>query len=303
MKRFILVISLLFAVSYGLLLVNDYINLKLVFSSTHSPLYKMYRLFKAPLPGEIPIIGSSRAETAVAPSELSPRAFNYGLSGSQQWETLFHLKAICQRKESSLVIVNLDPWGIQGKSEFRGHYALAYGAPTMAGYEEMINVAFLDRLPGTRFYGRFRPNFTEYLNSALATMKVIDNGACLMKTSRNNEEWKYIIGNIREGHFSVNDETWREYQKVIRQHPDVAIVFLVSPVSPPWWEKFADADKFHRFLQEIAKFNNVKVIDMCSTNIDNYDMSYFVDLTHLNERGARKFTRELRQKLLDLGLL
>ena len=303
MKRFILITSSLFAVLYGLLLVNDYINLKLVFSSTNTSLYKMYRLFKEPLPNEIPIIGSSRAEAGFVPSVLSPRAFNYGLADSGQWETLFHLKAICARNDASLVIVNLDPWGIQGKGGFMGRYALAYGAHSMVGYEDQTKVAFLDRMPGTRFYGRFRSNIGECLNSVLAATKKIDNGAILQRLSRNEEEWKYIIGKCGRSNFSVNEETWREYQMVLRQHPNVTVVFVVSPVAPPWWDRFGGAEKMREFLKEASKLDNVKVVDMCSMNIDKYDLSYFMDLTHLNETGARKFTRELKQRLVEMGLL
>ena len=303
MKRFILITSFLFAVLYGLLLVNDYINLKLVFSSTNTSLYKMYCLFKEPLPNEIPIIGSSRAEAGFVPSVLSPRAFNYGLSGSGQWETLFHLKAICARNDASLVIVNLDPWGIQGKGGFTGRYALAYGAPSMVGYEDQTKVAFLDRMPGTRFYGRFRSNIGECLNSVLAATKKIDNGAILQRLSRNEEEWKYIIGKCESSNFTVNEETWREYQMVLRRHPNVTVVFVISPVAPPWWNRFGGAEKMREFLKEASKLDNVKVIDMCSTNIDKYDLSYFMDLTHLNETGARKFTGELKQRLEAMGLL
>lgn len=303
MKRFILITSFLFAVLCGLLLVNDYINLKLVFSSTNTSLYKMYRLFKAPLPNEIPIIGSSRAEAGFVPSELSPRAFNYGLSGSGQWETLFHLKAICARNDASLVIVNFDPWGIQGKGGFMGRYALAYGAPLMLGYEDQTKVALLDRMPGTRFYGRLRSNLGECLNSVLAVTKKIDNGAILQRLSRNEEEWKYIVGKCESRNFSVDEETWREYQMVLRRHPDVNVVFVVSPVAPPWWDRFGGAEKMREFLKEASRIENVKVIDMCTTNIVRYDLSYFMDLTHLNEAGARKFTRELKQRLVEMGLL
>ena len=184
-----------------------------------------------------------------------------------------------------------------------GRYALAYGAPSMVGYEDQTKVAFLDRMPGTRFYGRFRSNIGECLNSVLAATKKIDNGAILQRLSRNEEEWEYIIGKCESRNFTVNEETWREYQLVLRRHPNVTVVFVVSPVAPPWWNRFGGAEKMREFLKEASKLDNVKVIDMCSTNIDKYDLSYFMDLTHLNETGARKFTGELKQRLEVMGLL
>ena len=263
----------------------------------------MHRLFKEQNKEEIPILGSSRTEAGFVPSELSPFAFNYGLSGSGQWETLLHFKAVCSRKDAKLVIVNLDPWGMQGKGKLMGNYSLAYGSPILKEYETQTRVELLNRLPGMRFYGKFRNNIGDYLNSILAATKKIDNGAILQRLSRNQTEWEYIIGKCQPPRFNVNDLTWQEYKKILTANPKVKVVFVVSPVAPPWWERFEDKAELQSFLANLAQMPNVMVLDMCSTNIDRYDLSYFMDLTHLNENGARRFTKELKSALKTHGLM
>lgn len=303
MKRFLLTVVGLFAAVYVLLLVNDRVNLHLIFSSTNTRLYKMYRLFEVAPTDEIPIFGSSRAEAGFAPSELSPRAFNYGISGSGQGESLLHVKAACSRTDADLIVINLDPWGIGGLGNFQGNYSLAYGSPLLKGYEKYTHIELVDRLPGTRFYGRFRPNLGECLNSVLAATKRIDKGAILQRLSRNDEEWAYIIGRCAPAKFTCVESVWKDYQEVFASHPNTKFVFVVSPISKPWWERFEGKESLAAFLEEASKIPNLDVIDMCSTNIELYDLSYYMDLTHLNEKGARRFTKELRDELVNRGLM
>lgn len=303
MKRFVCVAASVAAGVYALLLVNEWVNLRLIFSSTNTTAYKMYRLFNEECRGEVPILGSSRAEAGFAPSELSSSAFNYGLSGSGQWETLLHLKAVCSRKDARLVIINLDPWGIGGKGRFQGDYSFAYGSSVLKGYEDQIKVAFADRCPGIRLYGKLRNNLSSCLNSLTAATKKIDKGAILQRLSRNPSEWEYIIAKCPAQKFNLNRQTWDEYKCVLAANPNVKVVFVVSPVSPPWWDRFTGKEELMVFLAEISKISNVTVLDMCSSNITEYDLSWFMDLTHLSEKGARRFSQELKNALVGKGLL
>lgn len=303
MKKFLLISAVLFGAVFALLLVNEKINLWLIFSSTNTRIYKMHRLFNKFPMCEIPILGSSRAEAGFVPSELSPSAFNYGLSGSSQGETLLHVRAVCQRNDARLVIVNLDPWGIGGLGNFQGDYSLVSDSTLLSEYQDYTKIHISDRIPGTRFYGCLRPNLAEYLNSVMAATKSIDQGAILQRLSRNEEEWAYIIARCSPQPFVCVDKVWSQYLQVFAEHPQIQFIFVVSPVSKPWWERFEGKDQLAAFLTEAETIPNLTVIDLCTPNIDRYDLSFYMDLTHLNETGARKFTRELREELVRRGLL
>ena len=129
-----------------LLLANERLNRYLIFSSSNSNPYKMYRLFVDAPGDEIPILGSSRAEAGFAPKELSEKSFNYGLSGSSMRETAFHLKAVTARPSNGLVIVNLDPWGL-GNGDFLGRYRFAADVE-LVKEEPKVKLSLIDRIPG-----------------------------------------------------------------------------------------------------------------------------------------------------------
>ena len=126
----------------------------------------MYRLFTCSENGEIPILGSSRAEAGFAPMEIANNAFNYGLSGSSARETAFHLKAVLSRPGHGLVIVNLDPWGL-GNGSFLGDYRFV-ADNTLVKSEPKICIPLADRLPGIRFQGKTRGNLAQCMNNRLA---------------------------------------------------------------------------------------------------------------------------------------
>lgn len=300
MKRFLLYVAGLLTVTAVLLMVSEAINRHLIFSSSNANPYKMYRLFVEQPKGEIAILGSSRAEAGFAPKELSEKAFNYGLSGSSMRETVFHLTAIMERKERSLVVVNLDPWGL-GNGNFQGHYRFAAQAPLVKA-EKKVRLSYLDRIPGVRFHGEMRGNIAQCMNNRIAATKTMENGAILQRLSRNQGEWDYIISKSKTAGFTRNQETESMLRSVLEKNHQHEIVFVVSPVAEPWWDRFEGKEELLKLEQWLSQFAHVHVIDHMTLGA-HYDLSEFMDLTHLNEHGARRFTNELRIKLADMKLL
>jgi len=300
MKRFLLYVTGLCVATIILLLANEFLNRYLIFSSSNANPYKMYRLFIEQPKNEIAILGSSRAEAGFAPKELSDAAFNYGLSGSAMRETAFHLQAIVERDENSLVIVNLDPWGL-GNGKFQGRYRFATASPLVKA-EPKVGLTFLDRIPGVRFHGELRGNIAQCMNNRIAATKTMENGAILQRLSRNQAEWEYIISKSKPMGFARNQEAEDALKSVFEKNTRHEIVFVVSPVAEPWWERFTGKEELIELEHWLSKFQRVHVIDHMMLGA-HYDLSEFMDLTHLNEHGARRFTRELKDKLTSMGLI
>ena len=300
MKKFLIYFVSLLMATVVLLFINDRLNIHLIFSSSNSNPYKMYRLFIDHPKGEIPIIGSSRAEAGFAPKDLSPLAFNYGLSGSSFRETAFHLKEILSRDDCKLVIVNLDPWGLRN-GIFRGNYRFAAASPLVKA-EPKIHIALMDKIPGIRFQGEMRGNVAQCMNNRLAATKTMEAGAILQRLSRNDEEWQYIISKIESPGFGVDDETRTMIEEVLKNNINKEIVFVVSPIAQPWWNAFSGKDKLRSFEKWLKTFEHVTVLDHDDISA-GYELNEFMDLTHLNESGARRFTQTLRTRLEKIGLL
>lgn len=294
MKKFLLFFLGVLLATVALTVANDALNRYLIFSSSNANPYKMYRLLTAPEADEIPILGSSRAEAGFAPAELSATAFNYGLSGSSMRETAFHLKVALARPGGGRVIVNLDPWGL-GNGAFQGDYRFVADAP-LGRAESRIKVPPLDRIVGIRFQGATRKNLAECVNNRLAVTKTMERGAILQRISRSAEEWDYIIARCTPAAFGRDAETERLLAEILSANRDKEIVFVVSPISAPWWARFNGKEDLAELERWLEGFPQCRVFD-AQKELPQYELSEFMDLTHLNEHGARRFTRELRAAL------
>ena len=300
MKRFLKFVALVLSAAIIMMLANEALNRYLIFSSSNSNPYKMYRLFNNPEKGEIPILGSSRAEAGFAPLELSEHAFNYGLSGSSMRETAFHLKAVLSREGNGLVIVNLDPWGL-GNGGFLGKYRFVANDPLVKS-EPRVKLPVIDKIIGLRFHGETRGNLAECMNNRLAVTKTMERGAILQRLSRSGEEWAYIISKCGSRSCSCDEETRRMLGDILSANTRYEVVFVVSPIAKPWWDRFTGHAELAELEQWLSGFPHVHVIEHTGTS-DGYELSEFMDLTHLNEKGARRFTRELKTQLKSIGLM
>lgn len=281
---------------------NEALNSHLILSSTGSTAYKMHRLFVEPVVDEIPILGSSRANANFVPALISSKAFNYGVDGSQQYETLFHLKRILRNQSANPVIVNLDPWGFGSyeKPSFLADYRLALSDPEVRAVLPAARTSLVERIPGIRFHGTLRGNLTTWLNERRTVTKKIVDGAVLQLLSRTPEEWQVINAKLTPSGFHF-DARWQAELDALYASTERPIVWVVGPCSPRWRELFRGQQALQTFLKEQRKRPNVYVIDLYAS-IADWTEAEFMDPTHLNIHGAERFTRLLKAELEKLPL-
>lgn len=299
MKKFLLSLLGILAALVVLLLANDAICRALIFVSTGSIQYKMYRLFNERPKGEIAIIGSSRAHQHFVPSIFGDNFFNYGMSGSEMCETVLHLNAIIARGEDTPIFVNLDPWGIKG-SELQGDYSLASNRADVPTAAQKLPPLDASTWPGARFWGKLRASAANALNAKMSGTKCIDRGSMLQRISRNEAEWAHINANLKVAKFGVDDAIWTDLESVLNA-PHPPIYFVISPISPAWYELFgseqSNINGLANLVARLKSFPNVQVIDIMTDARDRFPQSTFFDPTHLNESGARQFSEELKARL------
>ena len=297
MKRFLILLAVLIVVIASLLIVNDRLVKYLVFTSSNANMYRMCRLFNEQF-DEVAIVGSSRAEANFAPTEIGDNVFNYGISGSLQGETLVHLKALIRRGGDCPILINLDPWGIGGLDSIQGDYRLV-DSELLQEVKALKPMSWDDRMPGLRFYGKFRTALADWINAKFSGTRTIDHGAILQRLSRTEREWKYMIERCKPPRFAINDDVLRDYEKLLSgKHPP--IVFILSPIAKPWYDRWNGQGDLADLLVRLSRYPNTYVIDLCTPNIGAYDLEMFMDLTHLNEKGARRFSKELKEKLASI---
>ena len=287
MKKFLIYFAGVALATVVLALLCDIANMYLVHHSSGNPISKMERLWQKSNNDEIPILGSSRALGNFVPSELSPKCFNYGVNGMGLSEVLFNLKALEGIEATTPIILNFDPWSkiIDSDGSWVGDYRLS----PQSGRSDII-----DAIPGIRFYGMFRKNLTDYLNTRKAVTKVVDKGAVLLKTSRTNKEWEIINSKLKSWDFEYVEWVNRFEESVLVLAPRNVIV-VVCPCSSSKTELFTGRKNLESFLMRISKLSNVTVINYYGS--DKFSDSDFTDPTHFNIEGARKFSRMLKKEL------
>ncbi len=294
MKRCIAFVVVLLLLTIGMMFLNDRINVALVLSSTGNSAYKTYRLFSEKPRHEIAILGSSRACAHFVPSLLSPYAFNYGVDGSGMYETLTMLERALQNPYPSPIIVNLDPWGFHGEitASFVADYTLVRDAPMEQPWEKTM--------PGIRFHGALRNNLASWFNGQRAVTKRIEQGAILQLLSRTPEEWQIINRKIMSSTFSY-DSSWDAFLERCRATKAHPIVWVVGPTAPAWRAKYQGDEARKAFCERLKVQPHTYVIDLYDVTKD-YTEAAFVDPTHLNIEGAKRFTALLKRALEALPI-
>ena len=81
------------------------------------------------------------------------------------------------------------------------------------------------------------------------------------------------------------------------------ILWCWGGLAKPWYDKFAssaeDIEGLAKLVAKLNTFPNTKAIDLMTPHLNDYDLDMFMDLTHLNETGARRFTKELSERYLN----
>lgn len=282
MKRFLAYFIAIALGSVTLALVNDGLSLMLIHSSCGNPTYKMERLWSDAFPDEVAILGSSRALHSFVTSTM-PKSFNYGADGMILPEIIFLLKRLATRKTFVPVIVNFDPWDFSGFDNpyFVGDYRLA---------PQSGRAGFFDSLPGLRFHGALK----ELLSLHISEKRVVDNGgAVLLKTIRTQEEWKVIDSKLVPRGFKRSEKGEREFEAVLLSLKPRKVIVAVGPCSSRFMELYPNMNEFKKYLRHLDSIENVTVVSMFGD--PGFTDADFVDPTHLNIYGARKFTDRFMQ--------
>lgn len=290
MKKFLLYVAGLIGITVIFLAANDAIVYSMVMSSSGSSAYKMQRMFADPIPGEIPLLGSSRAKENYVPSLISPDCFDYGENGQTFSETLFHLKAVLSRPEIKRVIVNLDPWGPGDViKSYRADYRFARKCSGMP------EIAWKDRAPGLRFLGSLRAAFAMWMNERKATTRVVDQGAMLLEYACSSEDFARMEAALTDRSFECTPQMRDAIADVLKRNVGTEIVWVVSPASNSWDAHFTGANELTAFGAWLESLPNNRFFDLHRADyLGNAD---FKDPCHLNLSGARKFTERLMQEL------
>ena len=272
---------------------------KIILGNESGGAYKVNRIISQTNTNEIPVFGSSRAEASFVPELLGDNYFNYGLEGTQENVLLFFIKEECRKKKNSpLMIINIDLDGVNTKS---GDIANYLYNTNNEGVKELLGNRWESHFatPFIKYIGQFENYFRNYLNNRVQLTKYANKGAFIDKVVLPQKMMDELIEYRKKNQdvFLHEAALKDEFFKTINANPDRRFVFVIPPYHSCYFTNYKNPEDAKTFVDELRGIKNANVFDFSSVI---YPDSLFINTTHLNYKGALRFTKELKDSLNTL---
>ena len=273
----------------------------IILSSDTCGAYKVNRILTHNDPDETPIFGSSRAEYGFVPDTLGKDCFNYGLTSSRYDVTTFFMEQECKKKKNKpWLIVNYDYESLMYDIGDISNYLYNFGNKDV---RDLVgtNKKFYYSIPFIKYYGQYEVYFKYFLMKRNDILKITDKGASLFKTDLRPDEFKVLVEQRKKNPsiFAHDEGLKQKMLRIIKSNPQRQFIFVISPYHSSYFTIFEHYDDANKFLQELDAIPNVILIDYSKKY---YPDSMYLNTTHLNYKGAYKFSRDIKDTLNKLGI-
>ncbi|HEX7070134.1 MAG TPA: hypothetical protein VF190_04990 [Rhodothermales bacterium] len=254
---------------------------------------RIHRLVSAGVTDEIPLLGSSRANSNYAVESLDPRIHNYGIKGAGFEAVAFQLEKALERETDRPILVNVDLgwWSMKGAGDLAMYVPSSHDPAVRELLES--DLRFYHRLPFVRYFGLYQRYWTERLDE---WGRLIAEGRGFHETSEGLSRAAEALRSWAPDHAPDSLQLAR-LLSLLDEHPDRSIIFVVAPYHASYFQIARHADAADGWLAELDRRPNATVVDFSRAV---YPDSLYTDPVHLNWNGARRFSEDLRAEIADL---
>lgn len=303
-----LVTALACAALFVLLAFGADMLLSTLLRQSGAPDSQVGRLTSAGEPGEIPIIGASKAADAYIPSILGPRFFNYGLSDTSLDVANTLLTLELKKKSKSPVIVDIGLTSLPHVGDVRAFIPYADNPEIRALLQRYGRYQWNYAVPGLRYFGYFDWYSTQVLDRLLArqvgSTRSLDRG---YKLEKGAAPWNpaAFAADVREREAQVAQLGLEPDQKarlirLIKSVPDRTVVLVFSPLHKSYLDHVTGLSGFRQDLADLRAVPNARVLYCAQVP---YPDDYFKNTGHLNHMGAVAFSKMIKAKLEHLKVI
>lgn len=259
---------------------------------------KLFRI-QAPAPGEIPIIGSSRALCTYIPDSLGPHFYNYGVNGIGFAVMDIFLKRALARPDTTPVLLNFDYemfyYQMGDVNSYLPHTGLPEVRPLL---RHSAQYSLTMEIPGIRYFGAVDMLMKDCLNEQLQLTKSMNHGAAIDKTPFNAQQFAAAVEKRQDSLY-----TWTASPALVdtlfarvRGHRDRRFLLVVAPYHSAYFKVMEPRSrgKADALLARLDAEPNVQVIQW---DTQAWPDEYFLNTTHVNMAGAIHTSRLLRDQL------
>jgi hypothetical protein len=294
--------------TYAVLLLIDYAWTRfVVFDKDWYGASIVRRAFENDDPREIPVYGSSLAQRSYMPEILGERFYNYGRRGSNFQKIYPLLENEFQKKRSGPVIIDFYFNFLNYQEEYtlnmRDFIPVAREplAEEILRDFDMYSPAF--KIPGFRYCGFFADYWIRRQNDwQEEELNYLDKGGAFYKPLTPNEEFEEYVRSRSSTYvpFTVSPQLEERFLAILKSRPDRKVIMVISPNHASSYGTITHLEDMEAYLQQLGQqFPNVSWLVFDGRE---YPDDHFKDSFHMNIRGARRFSTELKERLSQLPL-
>lgn len=267
-----------------------------------------YVIFRTPMHGaakihrsitrlspELSILGSSRALGSYLPDTLSLRSYNYGINGTGYEVVDLFLTFEEQRPYSRTpIIINFDYDLWKPDLGDLNNYLPHVSHPAVRDLlksQDMYSPWY--ELPAVRFFNSYDSYVKDYINFRVELTKLTSLGASLEKNKLDEATFARLVKKRlgTKAKWSPNEGQMQRLYAHFEKRPDRMFYLVVAPYHRSFYETFEGMEQAQAWLDEVDRRPNVDVVQVDGRN---YPDSLFVNTTHINLLGAKRFSKEVR---------
>lgn len=254
---------------------------------------------------EIPIFGASKAEANYVPSVLGPQFYNYGLGSASPDVTNMLLATALRHESKQPVVIDLGHWEFFDVGDPRNYLLLTERPETRIMMRRAGIWKWYYAIPGLRYFGSWDWYVKGLLTDRIALTKRMDRGFIV---NLDEAPWSADVfaRDVKKRlqtpmQWGLDPRQRRKLMELVGSAPQRQFVLVLSPLHHSCFARASGEKKFRDVLRGMeASASNLRIIDMSRSN---YPDRYFLNTTHMNQRGARAFSADLRRELVRLKII
>ncbi|MCK5719983.1 MAG: hypothetical protein KAH84_08585 [Thiomargarita sp.] len=290
------------AIIIPLLLIIDWLVTSIIiFGDQSSNPSKIQRLITNENRLEIPIFGSSRALNGYVPIILGDNFYNYGIKAANLEVINLLLKYELKKSKKTPILIDFHP-NMLDKNPYRyldiKDYLPLIKYPLINQFIKLngrykIHYSVL----GIRYYGTYFDYFKRYIDISLIKNRTFQKGGVFHTTHQRMSIRKPKTFNK----VKFNEKLANKFESILKSYPERQFILIESPYHKDYYKKEDEySNRIEQYLKKIVKFPNVIFIVIDG---EAYLDSYFYNQTHLQFRGAKYFSNELKMILVKKGII
>ena len=272
---------------------------EIILKNNRSGIYKINRLISEDNLDEIPIIGSSRAEMTYIPGVISENSYNYGLSGARDNVHLALLEIELAKKRKTPIILNFDPWGMGEAIGDIRNYLYNSDHPKI---KELLGkeYKFQFQIPIIKYFGYYENYIKGFVEFKGNPSNIMTGEKFEFESLPSHIFNEQVANRLSKDAVFKNEPIYENKLMTLLKKTDRKVIFVVAPCHKSFFDALVNLDEEESFLNKVDSLNNVLVLNY---GLDEFTDEEYFDITHLNYKGAKRFSEKLREDLIKNQIL